>query len=815
MKSNLFSLDATTIVIDSSANDGKIALGASPNSSVAGTNKGIYMDGQGDFLAYGDAQNYIKFDASATSIDMKSDTFGLGTATMVISSSVNSGTFRMGTNGGPIAYNTAAAGIYMDGTGRFQVYGDSDNYLRIDGSTIDMRTTTFYLSGSDITLKSPDFYLGDTSNYISGSGGNLAIYSTGNTTLSGSSINLKTPHMFLGATGSAYVSASAGDLEISSSNFFLKSDGSLNAGAGNLTLDTSGNVVMAGTVTATAGYIGGIAINTGSLQTIDPSGNNDYLEIDNAANSVTFYKDGTKKAHIRTTADPIGIGSGLYVDSISQLVINEGIIEAERSITYDSSTCCFVRGTKINTENGLKNIEDLEIGDLVWSYDFDNNKLKLIPILTQTNPMRSRLVEITFADKTKLTCTRDHPLYSDTKGWISFDPEETRLKYGNEVPELLECNQIEVNDEILDGFNGNGTIISIRPLEHGSTETFIFQTEFRNFFAEGKLSHNKAGCGFGYGIAGGPSQKMSTITGKMNFAGDDLNITPDANAANAGKHIAAGVYGLSTGSNEGAVDHVGVYGYANGTVQAARVGKDYMSGLFRGEDVAIDQTLWIGGSRPRHGVGMAAGVKGSIMLGGVDASGDYTEPTTAAAGGIVWGNDTNLYRSAANTLKTDDSLTIGGHLTAPLTMSEGSSTDTAIDFFNDGQSQWIFGYDDSENRMSLDYANTAGLGGMTYQAWSFLGTYTYTTSYKQHVHPRTSATYDLGSTTLRWRNVYTTDLQLSNLDKEEGNKVDGTKGDWTLQEGEEDLFVINNISGKKYKIALIPQNDGLDNKGDT
>ena len=71
-------------------------------------------------------------------------------------------------------------------------------------------------------------------------------------------------------------------------------------------------------------------------------------------------------------------------------------------------------------------------------------------------------------------------------------------------------------------------------------------------------------------------------------------------------------------------------------------------------------------------------------------------------------------------------------------------------------------------------------------------------------NPRASDTYDLGTTSLRWRNLYTTDLQLSNLGREEGNVVDGTKGDWTLQEGEEDLFVINNISGKKYKIALIP-----------
>ena len=55
---------------------------------------------------------------------------------------------------------------------------------------------------------------------------------------------------------------------------------------------------------------------------------------------------------------------------------------------------------------------------------------------------------------------------------------------------------------------------------------------------------------------------------------------------------------------------------------------------------------------------------------------------------------------------------------------------------------------------------------------------------------------------------------LSNMDRDKGNKVDGTKGDWTLQEGEEDLFVINNISGKKYKIALIPQDDESDNRGD-
>jgi hypothetical protein len=32
--------------------------------------------------------------------------------------------------------------------------------------------------------------------------------------------------------------------------------------------------------------------------------------------------------------------------------------------------------------------------------------------------------------------------------------------------------------------------------------------------------------------------------------------------------------------------------------------------------------------------------------------------------------------------------------------------------------------------------------------------------------------------------------------------VDGTKGNWTVQEGEQNLFLINNKTGKKYKFAI-------------
>ena len=70
--------------------------------------------------------------------------------------------------------------------------------------------------------------------------------------------------------------------------------------------------------------------------------------------------------------------------------------------------------------------------------------------------------------------------------------------------------------------------------------------------------------------------------------------------------------------------------------------------------------------------------------------------------------------------------------------------------------------------------------------------------------PAINNQYSIGTSNNRVANLYVNDLQLSNFAKKDtgGNDVDGTWGDWTLQEGEEDIFMINNRSGKKYKMAL-------------
>jgi hypothetical protein len=60
-----------------------------------------------------------------------------------------------------------------------------------------------------------------------------------------------------------------------------------------------------------------------------------------------------------------------------------------------------------------------------------------------------------------------------------------------------------------------------------------------------------------------------------------------------------------------------------------------------------------------------------------------------------------------------------------------------------------------------------------------------------NVVPGANGTQDLGSSSLRWSTVYTSDLSLSN-----------GIGDWTIVEGEDDLFIYNNKNNKVYKFTL-------------
>ena len=70
-----------------------------------------------------------------------------------------------------------------------------------------------------------------------------------------------------------------------------------------------------------------------------------------------------------------------------------------------------------------------------------------------------------------------------------------------------------------------------------------------------------------------------------------------------------------------------------------------------------------------------------------------------------------------------------------------------------------------------------------------------------NIVPTTDNSHNLGSSALRWANVYTADFHLSNINGAP-NAVDGTAGSWTIQEGEDKLYLLNNKTKKKYSFVL-------------
>ena len=77
---------------------------------------------------------------------------------------------------------------------------------------------------------------------------------------------------------------------------------------------------------------------------------------------------------------------------------------------------CFVAGTKVKTENGYKNIEDIKIGEKVYSYNLENNELELKKVINTIESSTIDTYKMTIGDKTVEMSPR-HQIYIIDKGW--------------------------------------------------------------------------------------------------------------------------------------------------------------------------------------------------------------------------------------------------------------------------------------------------------------------------------------------------------------------------------------------------------------
>jgi len=135
--------------------------------------------------------------------------------------------------------------------------------------------------------------------------------------------------------------------------------------------------------------------------------------------------------------------------------------------------------------------------------------------------------------------------------------------------------------------------------------------------------------------------------------------------------------------------------------------------------------------------------------------------------------------------------------TIPISVTT-STTSFAAKFHNthatDGHGVYIRSSDDANvNALQIDNVGgtamfkVAGDGNATFAG---------------DVLPSADNSHDLGAAVGgRWANLYTADIHLNN-EGTEGNEIDGTTGDWNIQEGEDDLYLLNRKSGKKYRFKL-------------
>lgn len=143
---------------------------------------------------------------------------------------------------------------------------------------------------------------------------------------------------------------------------------------------------------------------------------------------------------------------------------------------YTRMLLCFVKGTLVYTSDGLKPIEDIEIGDKVWSYDEIKKQNELKKVLSLSRNITKQLLELSI-NNSKIICTPEHPFY--IKGnWVHAKDLKRGDLVVNDKGHLIKVDDIKIIDKIENVYN----------LEIDGNHNY--------FVSEHKILVHNDGCGF-------------------------------------------------------------------------------------------------------------------------------------------------------------------------------------------------------------------------------------------------------------------------------------------------------------------------------
>lgn len=93
-----------------------------------------------------------------------------------------------------------------------------------------------------------------------------------------------------------------------------------------------------------------------------------------------------------------------YLESIEYLIIDE----------------CFVAGTRVSTPFGYRNIEEIEVGDIVCSYDIEKDEYVEKKVLRLFRKISKNILKIKLNNGKEIECTPNHKFWTDN-GWKRAD----------------------------------------------------------------------------------------------------------------------------------------------------------------------------------------------------------------------------------------------------------------------------------------------------------------------------------------------------------------------------------------------------------
>ena len=188
-----------------------------------------------------------------------------------------------------------------------------------------------------------------------------------------------------------------------------------------------------------------LTLNGGKLQSFAGMIGDEYVSgefrdrIDDTAR--TFASMFDPRDDVEAAAECLKSGSGCVQAGVNFFLrrfdkFGETLGSAFKSIRKNPCNC-FVAGTQVLTEGGLKPIEEVEIGDMVWAKDpisGQSDWKEVVALFTNTEkPIYAVEVEVDNNQVEIIESTDDHPYFVVGKGWI-------------EAIDLQPGEQLESND---------------------------------------------------------------------------------------------------------------------------------------------------------------------------------------------------------------------------------------------------------------------------------------------------------------------------------------------------------------------------------